>query len=71
MRSPILLVLMATTMLTGTAEAAELVLKRAVLGTGGVGYFEYAAEVSGKETLTLRARLDQVDDILKTWRGMR
>ncbi|QEN86113.1 DUF4139 domain-containing protein [Labrys sp. KNU-23] len=66
MRSPILLVLMATTMLTGTAEAAELVLKRAVLGTGGVGYFEYAAEVSGKETLTLRARLDQVDDILKS-----
>lgn len=66
MRSPILLVLMATTMLTGTAEAAELVLKRAVLGTGGVGYFEYAAEVTGKETLTLRARLDQVDDILKS-----
>ncbi|MGJ4859142.1 DUF4139 domain-containing protein [Labrys sp. La1] len=66
MRSPLLLVLMATTMLTGTAEAAELVLKRAVLGTGGVGYFEYAAEVTGKETLTLRARLDQVDDILKS-----
>lgn len=66
MRSPTLLVLMATTMLTGTAEAAELVLKRAVLGTGGVGYFEYAAEVTGKETLTLRARLDQVDDILKS-----
>ncbi|OCC00901.1 hypothetical protein BA190_31845 [Labrys sp. WJW] len=66
MRSPVLLVLMATTMLTGTAEAAELVLKRAVLGTGGVGYFEYAAEVTGKETLTLRARLDQVDDILKS-----
>ncbi|MBP0580820.1 DUF4139 domain-containing protein [Labrys sp. LIt4] len=66
MRSPVLLVLMATTMLTGTAEAAELVLKRAVLGTGGVGYFEYAAEVTGKEMLTLRARLDQVDDILKS-----
>ncbi|WP_448955771.1 DUF4139 domain-containing protein [Labrys neptuniae] len=66
MRSPTLLVLMATTMLTGSAEAAELVLKRAVLGTGGVGYFEYAAEVTGKETLTLRARLDQVDDILKS-----
>lgn len=46
--------------------AAELALKRAVLGTGGVGYFEYAAEVDGAEPLTLRARLDQVDDILKS-----
>lgn len=66
MRSSTLVLLMATTMLTGTAQAADLVLKRAVLGTGGVGYFEYAAEVDGKETLTLRARLDQVDDILKS-----
>jgi hypothetical protein len=66
MRSQILVLLMASTMLTGTAQAAELVLKRAVLGTGGVGYFEYAAEVTGKDTLTLRARLDQVDDILKS-----
>ena len=46
--------------------AADLVLKRAVLGTGGVGYFEYAAEVEAGETLQLRARLDQVDDILKS-----
>ena len=66
MRSSILSILMATTMMTGTAQAADLVLKRAVLGTGGVGYFEYQAEVSGKETLMLRARLDQVDDILKS-----
>ncbi|CAM5762680.1 hypothetical protein LMIY3S_00553 [Labrys miyagiensis] len=66
MRSSILLFLMASTMLAGTAQAADLVLKRAVLGTGGVGYFEYAAEVTGKDTLTLRARLDQVDDILKS-----
>lgn len=48
------------------AQAADLFLKRAVLGTGGVGYFEYEANVSGKDTLTLRARLDQVDDILKS-----
>ena len=66
MRSPLFIVLMAATMLGGTAQAADLALKRAVLGTGGVGYFEYAAEVSGKDTLTLRARLDQVDDILKS-----
>jgi len=66
MRSPLFIVLMAATMLSNTAQAADLALKRAVLGTGGVGYFEYAAEVSGKDTLTLRARLDQVDDILKS-----
>ena len=53
-------------MATIDANAADLVLKRAVLGTGGVGYFEYEASVSGNETLTLRAKLDQVDDILKS-----
>ena len=52
--------------MTAPAYAADLVLKRAVLGTGGVGYFEYEATVTGKDTLTLRARLDQVDDILKS-----
>jgi hypothetical protein len=66
MHSSILALLMVTTMMTDTAQAAELVLKRAVLGTGGVGYFEYAAEVDGNDTLLLRARLDQVDDILKS-----
>ena len=48
------------------ALTAELALKRAILGTGGVGYFEYAAEVDAAATLHLRARLDQVDDILKS-----
>lgn len=48
------------------ALAGDLKLKRAVLGTGGVGYFEYAAEVDGAEPLQLRVRLDQVDDILKS-----
>ena len=36
-------------MATIDANAADLVLKRAVLGTGGVGYFEYEASVSGNE----------------------
>ena len=46
---------------------ADLALKRVLLGTGGVGYFEYAAEVdAGDSPLNLRARLDQVDDILKS-----
>ncbi|MGB3502254.1 MAG: DUF4139 domain-containing protein [Mesorhizobium sp.] len=66
MRLLTLILLGATAMTSAQSHAAELVLKRAVLGTGGVGYFEYAAEVEGDETLTLRARLDQVDDILKS-----
>ena len=46
---------------------ADLVLKRVLLGTGGVGYFEYAADVDASDaSLQLRARLDQVDDILKS-----
>ena len=66
MRILFLPVLTATMIVSGAACAADLVLTRAVLGTGGVGYFEYSAQVSGGETLTLRARLDQVDDILKS-----
>ena len=48
------------------AEAAELALKRVVLSTGGVGYFEYEAAVEGDATLPLDVPLDQVDDVLKS-----
>ncbi|MCL2716504.1 MAG: DUF4139 domain-containing protein [Alphaproteobacteria bacterium] len=66
MRIPrsLVVVAVATPLTCGSGFAGDLALKRAVLGTGGVGYFEYAAEVSGQETLTLRTKLDQVDDIL-------
>ncbi len=37
-----------------------------MLSTGGVGYFEYAAEIEGDAELTLAVRLDQVDDVLKS-----
>jgi len=47
-------------------NAAELVLKRVVLSTGGVGYFEYEAAVEGDAALTLEVPLDQVDDVLKS-----
>src|SRR5258708_17791055 len=55
-------------LLLGTAPAAvaDLALKRVVLSTGGVGYFEYDAEVTGDATLTLDVALDQVDDVLKS-----
>ena len=48
------------------AIAANLALKRVVLSTGGVGYFEYEAPVEGNATLTLDVPLDQVDDVLKS-----
>ncbi len=48
------------------AAAAELALKRVMLSTGGVGYFEYEAQVEGDADLKLEVRLDQVDDVLKS-----
>lgn len=47
-------------------DAGDLDLRRVTLSTGGVGYFEYSAEVIGDADLTLDVRLDQVDDILKS-----
>jgi hypothetical protein len=48
------------------ADAADLSLKRVMLSSGGVGYFEYEAIVDGDTTLTLDVALDQVDDVLKS-----
>src|SRR6266849_8717885 len=48
------------------AAAADLVLKRVVLSTGGVGYLEYEAQVDGTTALSLDVPLDQFDDVLKS-----
>ena len=48
------------------ADAQDLALKRVLLSTGGVGYFEYEAAVDGDADLPLSVRLDQVDDVLKS-----
>ncbi len=42
------------------------VLRRVMLSTGGVGYFEYEAQVFGDQQLSLPVRMDQVDDVLKS-----
>ncbi len=42
------------------------VLRRVMLSTGGVGYFEYEAQVTGNAQLLLPVRMDQVDDVLKS-----
>ena len=49
-----------------TAAAADLSLKRVMLSSAGVGYFEYAADVDGPAMLGLDIPLDQVDDVLKS-----
>jgi hypothetical protein len=48
------------------AAAQELVLKRVMLSSGGLGYFEYEATVEGDATLKLTVGLQQVDDVLKS-----
>ena len=48
------------------AAAQSLELKRVMLSAGGVGYFEYQAQIEGNATLLLSVRLDQVDDVLKS-----
>ncbi len=46
--------------------AQELKLKRVMLSTGGVAYYEHEAVVEGDAELSLNLRLDQIDDVLKS-----
>lgn len=48
------------------ANAVDLSLRRIMLSSGGVGYFEYEAIVDGDAKLSLDVPIDQVDDILKS-----
>ena len=48
------------------AAAAEPVLTRVVLSSGGVGQFEFEGDVDGAAALKLDVPLDQVDDVLKS-----
>src|SRR5712671_4891163 len=50
----------------GPGNAGDLSLKRIMLSSGGVGYFEYEASVDGNATLSLDVPIDQVDDVLKS-----
>ncbi len=52
--------------LAAAPSALPLALKRVLLSSGGVGYFEYEAQVEGAAELTLEAPLSQMDDILKS-----
>jgi hypothetical protein len=48
------------------AFAQDLALKRVMLSSGGMGYFEYEATIDGDATLKLTVSLQQVDDVLKS-----
>ncbi|MBK8182442.1 MAG: hypothetical protein IPK63_05800 [Candidatus Competibacteraceae bacterium] len=60
------LIVALTGLMATPLSAAPLALKRVLLSSGGVGYFEYEAQVEGATELTLEAPLTQVDDILKS-----
>ncbi len=66
MRKPLLPIAALIVVAPLAANAQELALKRVVLSTGGVGYFEFEAEVSGNADLELAVRRDQLDDVLKS-----
>src|SRR3982074_1003560 len=48
-----------------SAVAQDLALKRVMLSSGGLGYFEYEATVDGDATLRLTVSLERVADVLK------
>jgi hypothetical protein len=59
-----LLALIATPALA--AAPPDLALKRVMLSSGGVGYFEYEAAVDGAATLGIDVPLNEIDDVLKS-----
>jgi hypothetical protein len=48
------------------AVAQDLALRRVMLSSGGMGYFEYEATIEGDAMLKLTVSLQQVDDVLKS-----
>jgi hypothetical protein len=58
--------LLALLIFTTPALAADLTLKRVMLSSAGVGYFEYEANVDGPATLGLNVPLAEVDDVLNS-----
>ena len=66
--TPVGAVLAVLFLLATPALAAEPVLSRVTLSSGGVAQYEFTAEVDGAATLPLDVPLDQVDDLLKSLR---
>ncbi len=62
----VILALVAVALTPAARAAAALTLERVMLSSGGVGYFEYRAQVDGDAELSLTVPLDQMDDVLKS-----
>ncbi len=54
------------TMVSMSAFAADLPLRRVVVGTSGLALYEHDGTISGDEDIELPVRLDRVDDMLKS-----
>lgn len=66
MRHLLIVALLGLFALPVVASAQDLALKRVMLSSAGLGYFEYEATVENDATLKLTVPLDQVDDVLKS-----
>lgn len=67
LRRTIVAAVLAAAPAVAAGAADDLDLKRVVLSTGGVAYLEYEATVDGDSALAFDVRLDQVDDVLKSF----
>ncbi len=66
MKKLLIFVLAAVLALPAIASGQDLALKRVMLSSGGLGYFEYEAAVEGDAIVKLTVPLEQVDDVLKS-----
>jgi len=64
----ILLVIVGASMVPAGAadQAVDLPVRRIVLFSSGVGYFEHIGQVAGDATATLLFKTDQINDVLKS-----
>ncbi|OZC03113.1 hypothetical protein [Rubricoccus marinus] len=58
--------LLLTPLASGAQPSADVPVKRVILFTSGVGYFEHDGRVSGDADLTLRFEQSALDDVIKS-----
>ena len=66
MRRLLIMALLGLFSIPSLAAAQELALKRVMLSSAGLGYFDYEATVEPDATLKLTVPLDQVDEVFKS-----
>lgn len=66
MRTPRLPIVSTLALIAGIATAADVPVKRVVLFSSGVGYYEHAGTVDGSTTTDLSFKTGQINDVLKS-----